>query len=129
MTADLEKDNVNEADKQKSYEGIMSTKKQELETLEKTLEKQTSDEAEKSKQLADSKSTLDDTKAQLEADEVFFADTKQGCKDKASEWAERTRLRTEELQGIAKAIEILSSPEAQKTFQDSGSKFLQLSSN
>jgi len=128
MTSDLEKDNVDEADKQKSYEEIMATKKQELETLEKTLEKQTSDEAEKSKTLADSQSILDDTKDQLDADEVFFADTKQGCKDKAGEWAERTRLRTEELQGIAKAIEILSSPESQKTFQKSESTFMQLSS-
>jgi hypothetical protein len=127
MTADLEKDNVNEADKQKAYEEIMATKKQEQETLEKTLQKQTSDEADKSKQLADSKSTLDDTKNQLDADETFFADTKESCKVKASEWAERTRLRTEELQGIAKAIEILNSPEAQKTFQSSGSTFVQLS--
>eukprot|EP00747_Dinoflagellata_sp_TGD_P155708 gnl/TRDRNA2_/TRDRNA2_177604_c2_seq33.p1 gnl/TRDRNA2_/TRDRNA2_177604_c2~~gnl/TRDRNA2_/TRDRNA2_177604_c2_seq33.p1 ORF type:complete len:703 (+),score=271.51 gnl/TRDRNA2_/TRDRNA2_177604_c2_seq33:67-2175(+) len=128
MTTDLEKDNVNEADKQKAYEEIMSTKKQELETLEKTLQKQTSDEADKSKQLADSQATLDDTKEQLKADEAFFADTKQGCKDKAAEWAERTRLRTEELQGITKAIEILNSPEAQKTFQSSESTFVQLSS-
>merc|ERR1719272_1201379 len=127
MTADLEKDNVNEADKQKAFEEIMATKRQELETLEKTLQKQTSDEADKSKQLADSKSTLDDTKNQLDADEVFFADTKESCKVKASEWAERTRLRTEELQGIAKAIEILNSPEAQKTFGSSGSTFVQLS--
>merc|ERR1719197_1144102 len=128
MTSDLESDNVAEADKQKSFEEIMATKKQELETLEKTLEKQTADEADKTKQLADSKATLDDTKEQLDADEIFFADTKEGCKVKAAEWAERTRLRTEELQGIAKAIEILSSPEAQKTFQSSGSTFLQLSS-
>eukprot|EP00747_Dinoflagellata_sp_TGD_P155725 gnl/TRDRNA2_/TRDRNA2_177604_c2_seq49.p1 gnl/TRDRNA2_/TRDRNA2_177604_c2~~gnl/TRDRNA2_/TRDRNA2_177604_c2_seq49.p1 ORF type:complete len:722 (+),score=259.57 gnl/TRDRNA2_/TRDRNA2_177604_c2_seq49:62-2167(+) len=128
MTTDLEKDNVNEADKQKSYEAIMSTKKQELETLEKTLEKQTSDEAEKSKQLADSKTILDDTAVQLKADEVFFADTKEGCQKKAGEWAERTRLRTEELQGMSKAIEILTSPEAQKNFEKSESTFVQLSS-
>eukprot|EP00747_Dinoflagellata_sp_TGD_P155690 gnl/TRDRNA2_/TRDRNA2_177604_c2_seq15.p1 gnl/TRDRNA2_/TRDRNA2_177604_c2~~gnl/TRDRNA2_/TRDRNA2_177604_c2_seq15.p1 ORF type:complete len:556 (+),score=225.21 gnl/TRDRNA2_/TRDRNA2_177604_c2_seq15:193-1668(+) len=128
MTSDLEKDNVNEADKQKSYEAIMSTKKQELETLEKTLEKQTSDEAEKSKLAADSKTILDDTAVQLDADETFFADTKEGCQKKAGEWAERTRLRTEELQGINKAVEILTSPEAQKTFEKSESTFLQLSS-
>merc|ERR1719375_826761 len=128
MTADLEKDNVAEADKQKSFEEIMATKKHELETLEKTLEKQTADEAEKQKVMADSKSTLDDTKNQLEADETFFADAKEGCKIKASQWAVRTRLRTEELQGITKAIEILNSPEAQKTFQSSSTTFVQLSS-
>merc|ERR1719379_2039061 len=127
FTSDLEKDNADEADKQKSFEELMATKKMELATLEATLEKQTLDEAEKTKTMADSRQLLDDTKNQLDADEVFFADTKEGCKVKASEWAERTRLRTEELQGIAKAIQILNSPEAQKTFQSSGSTFVQLS--
>eukprot|EP00747_Dinoflagellata_sp_TGD_P155722 gnl/TRDRNA2_/TRDRNA2_177604_c2_seq46.p1 gnl/TRDRNA2_/TRDRNA2_177604_c2~~gnl/TRDRNA2_/TRDRNA2_177604_c2_seq46.p1 ORF type:complete len:703 (+),score=270.40 gnl/TRDRNA2_/TRDRNA2_177604_c2_seq46:55-2163(+) len=128
MTADLEKDNAAEADKQKSFEEIMATKKQEMETLEKTLEKQTADAAAADKTMADSKTILDDTKNQLEADETFFADAKEGCKIKASQWAVRTRLRTEELQGITKAIEILNSPEAQKTFQKSQSTFLQLKS-
>eukprot|EP00747_Dinoflagellata_sp_TGD_P155703 gnl/TRDRNA2_/TRDRNA2_177604_c2_seq29.p1 gnl/TRDRNA2_/TRDRNA2_177604_c2~~gnl/TRDRNA2_/TRDRNA2_177604_c2_seq29.p1 ORF type:complete len:611 (+),score=235.44 gnl/TRDRNA2_/TRDRNA2_177604_c2_seq29:269-1834(+) len=128
MTADLEKDNAEESEKQKAYEEIMATKKQELETLEKTLEKQIADQAEKTKLMADSKTILDDTKNQLEADETFFADAKEGCKIKASQWAVRTRLRTEELQGITKAIEILNSPEAQKTFQKSQSTFLQLKS-
>jgi len=47
---------------------------------------------------------------------------------KASEWAERSRLRTEELTGIAKAIQILSSPEASSTFQSSGTTFVQVKS-
>ena len=41
------------------------------------------DSAEKTKQLADSKSTLDDTKEQLEADDKFFEETKESCKNKA----------------------------------------------
>merc|ERR1712000_512671 len=111
FTADLEKENAEEADKQKAFEELMATKKQEQETLEATLEKQERDSAKKTKELSDSKITRDDTEAQLKADEVFFEDTKAGCKTKAGEWAERSRLRTEELTGIQKAIEILSSPE------------------
>eukprot|EP00747_Dinoflagellata_sp_TGD_P155746 gnl/TRDRNA2_/TRDRNA2_177604_c2_seq69.p1 gnl/TRDRNA2_/TRDRNA2_177604_c2~~gnl/TRDRNA2_/TRDRNA2_177604_c2_seq69.p1 ORF type:complete len:705 (+),score=261.27 gnl/TRDRNA2_/TRDRNA2_177604_c2_seq69:55-2169(+) len=128
MTADLEKDNAAEADKQKSFEEIMATKKQEMETLEKTLEKQTADAAAADKTMADSKTILDDSKSQLEADETFFADAKEGCKVKAKQWAVRTRLRTEELQGINKAIQILDSPEARKTFTKSTTTFLQLKS-
>merc|ERR1712224_813096 len=48
---------------------------------------------------------------------------------KAGEWAERTRLRTEELQGINKAVEILSSPEARRTFQAATTTLLQVSNN
>merc|ERR1719163_1256490 len=98
-------------------------------TLEATLEKQQHDEAKKTKELSDSKTTRDDTIAQLKADEIFFQDTKDGCKQKAGEWAERSRLRTEELTGIAKAIQILSSPEARQTFQSSVTTFVQLSTD
>jgi len=91
-----------------------------------TLDKHTLDEAQKTAKLADSQQTLDDTKVQLDADEKFFADTKEGCQTKASEWSERSRLRTEELQSIKKAIAILSSPEAQRTFYNSSTTFLQL---
>jgi septal ring factor EnvC (AmiA/AmiB activator) len=123
--ADLEKNNAEEAEAQKSFEELMATKKQEQETLETTLKKQESDSAHKTKELADSKVSRDDTIAQVDADEKFFEETKQGCKDKAAEWSERSRLRTEELTGITKAIEILTSPEAQATFESSATTFLQ----
>lgn len=129
FTADLEKDNAEEADKQKAFEDLMATKKQEQETLEATLEKQEHDSAKKTKELSDSKITRDDTEKQLKADEIFFEDTKSGCKAKAGEWAERSRLRTEELTGIQKAIEILSSPDAKSTFESSVTTFVQLSSD
>jgi FtsZ-binding cell division protein ZapB len=41
-------------------------------------------------------------------------------------WAERSRLRTEELAGIAKAIQIIDSPEAREIFFNSSTTFLQL---
>lgn len=129
FTADLEKSNAEEADKQKSFEELMATKKMEQETLESTLEKQEHDSAKKTKELSDSKITRDDTEAQLKADEVFFEDTKQGCKVKAGEWAERSRMRTEELTGIQKAVEILTSPDAKQTFESSATTFMQVKSD
>eukprot|EP00747_Dinoflagellata_sp_TGD_P138696 gnl/TRDRNA2_/TRDRNA2_175812_c2_seq7.p1 gnl/TRDRNA2_/TRDRNA2_175812_c2~~gnl/TRDRNA2_/TRDRNA2_175812_c2_seq7.p1 ORF type:complete len:447 (+),score=178.14 gnl/TRDRNA2_/TRDRNA2_175812_c2_seq7:2-1342(+) len=106
----------------------MATKKQELATLMATLEKQTKDDAEAKDLLAKTKSDLHSTKEQLEADEIFFEDTKKACKIKAQDWATVTRMRTQEMQGMQKAIDILNSPEAQKTFTSSTSTFLQLSS-
>jgi len=49
FTADLEKDNADEAKKQKSHEELIATKKQELATLTSTLEKQEGDQAAKTK--------------------------------------------------------------------------------
>jgi len=128
FAADLEKDNAQEADRQKAFEELMATKKAEQSTLEATLEKQSHDEAHKSKALSDAKTQRDDTDAQMRADQVFFEDTKAACKVKASEWAERSRLRTEELTGVAKAIQILSSGDASRTFTASGTTFVQTKS-
>merc|ERR1719174_1140885 len=127
FTGKLEKSNVDESKKQKAFEALMDTKKKEEKALEATLQRSEKDSAEKTKGLADSKSSLDDTKKQLEADEIFFSQSKQSCKDKAQAWAERTRLRAEELQGMNTAISILSSDEAKKTFENATTTFLQLS--
>merc|ERR1712232_265394 len=129
FAADLEKDNAEEAEQEKAFRALMATKKQEEATLQATLLVQTQAEADKNKQAAESNQLRDDTQAQLKADETFFAETKDACKLKATEWASRTRLRTEELQGMHKAIEILSSPDSQATFSSSATTLLQVKSN
>jgi len=100
FTADLEKDNAEEAESQKTFEALMATKRQEKATLEATLQQQETDQATKTKKLKESQVLKDDTVDQLNADEAFFADTKEACAAKANEWSVRTRLRTEELNGM-----------------------------
>jgi len=129
FTASLEKNNGEEADKQKGFEELMTTKKAELETLELTLHQHTMDEAEKTKALAEATELRDDTKDQLKADQIFFAEAKVGCRAKATVWSERSRLRTEEMLGIKEAIKILSSPVAKQIFLNSSTTFLQVSSS
>jgi len=106
---------------------LMGTKMQELATLKATLEQKTKENADAEKALADANVLLEETKNQLAADEKFFEETKAACKAKAAEWAERTRLRTEEMQGIGKAIEILEG--GAETFEAAHSSFIQVSAN
>merc|ERR1719321_2565262 len=123
MTSDLESKNADQAIKQKQFEELTATKNSELATLKKkktTL-------GEDTKTMTDSEVERDETQAQLKADEKFFEETKSACKAKADDWAERSRLRTEELAGINKAIEILTSDEAQATFGRATSMLLQSS--
>jgi hypothetical protein len=126
FTADLEKDNAEESDKQKGYEEYIATKQKELATLKQSLENQQLDEATKAKDEADSQTDRDDTQKQLEEDEAFFELTKSTCRDKAQQWSERSRLRSEELTGIQKAIEIIDSPESRAIFYNSSTTLLQL---
>merc|ERR1719163_853763 len=127
FTSQLESANADEAGRQKSYEELMATKSQEMATLKSTLENKQTTLGETSKTLADSQEEKAATQTQLDDDEAFFEDTKQACKAKADAWAERSRLRTEELAGINKAVEILTSNEAKATFGRATSMFLQTS--
>jgi hypothetical protein len=97
FTSNLQNANEEEGTKQKSFEDLMATKKEELAALRVTLANKTQNLGEKTKDLADSKTTRAQTQEQLAEDEAFFADTKEACAAKADEWAERTRLRTEAL--------------------------------
>merc|ERR1719238_456993 len=125
MTSDLESKNADQAIKQKQYEELSATKAAELATLQSTLEKKKETLSEDTKTMTDSSVERDETQAQLADDETFFEETKSACKAKADEWAERSRLRTEELAGINKAIEILTSDEAAATFGRATSMLLQ----
>merc|ERR1719163_961653 len=127
FTSSLESANADESGKQKSYEELMATKSQELATLKTTLENKQTTLGETSKTLADSEEEKAATQKQLDDDEAFFEETKNACKSRADDWAERSRLRTEELAGINKAVEILTSDEATSTFGRATSMFLQTS--
>merc|ERR1719327_1659174 len=126
FTSDLEKENVEEANKQKSFEELFGTKMKELETLKATLQKQETDQAAKSKKLSEDQVLRDDTTQQLAADEKFFEETKNAAEAKATEWSTRTRLRTEELAGMEGAIQILQG--GSKTFKEATTTLVQLKS-
>jgi len=128
FTRDLESDNAAEGESQKNYEELMNTKRMELATLQATLGQQQADTSRKSLERDLSSESLDETKAQLAADEKFFDTTKAGCKVKARQWSIRSGLRTEELTGVTTAINILTSPEASKVFHNSTTTFVQVKS-
>jgi len=126
FTADLKKSNEEEAQSQKSFKALMAIKSSEKKTLSKELSDQETSSAEKTKKLADAHRLEDDTADQVEADGNFFESTKDACETKAKDWSVRTRLRTEELAGMAQAIAILS--KGGKTLESSFGNFLQVSS-
>jgi len=88
-------------------------------TLVDARKKKEGEKADAEKDLADTSQNLDDTTKQMQANTVFFDETKAACQAKADEWAERVRARTEELAGINKALEILTSDDAKALFNKS----------
>merc|ERR1719456_1930058 len=109
FSMNLEKATEAEATQQKNFEGVSAVNAEETKSFVDTRTKKEGEKAEAEKLLADTTQELDDTKANLEASVALFDDTKKVCTSKAAEWNERVRARTEELAGIDKALEILTS--------------------
>merc|ERR1719375_1291255 len=116
FSMNLEKATEVEAVAQKNYESLIGVKENEMATLVDARKKKEGEKADAEKDLADTSQELDDTTKQMKADTIFFDETKAACQAKADEWAERVRARTEELAGINKALEILTSDDAKALF-------------
>merc|ERR1719253_2021147 len=116
FASNLEKANTEESSLQKAFEDLMAEKTEQNRVDREAATKKEGEKAEKSQQLADAEQKLEDTKAQLAEDEEFFETARQQCKDKSDSWDERKRLRTEELDGINKALDILTSDESRTAF-------------
>merc|ERR1719335_728371 len=116
FSADLEKSNQEESNMQLAFEQEMEEKtKQNKQFTEMVTEKE-GQKAEKGQMLSENEEKLEATTEQLKVDEAFFETTKESCTAKSNDWSERSRLRTEQLDGINKALAILTSDEAKATF-------------
>merc|ERR1719335_1178190 len=115
-----------EKEKQKDYDALMTTKTDDLKKLEKALADKELNEGNDAKQLATDQKEREETEDELKAAEEFLETTTDACKSKANEWAERSRLRTEELAGMNQAIDILTSDTAKGTFATAVDTFVQL---
>jgi len=115
-----------ETQRQSDFDQLKETKSQDHALLSDTLTKKTKEDGDDAKQLAEDQQERAETQEQVKTDKAFLETTLDGCKTKADHWAERTRLRTEELAGINQAINILTSDEAKATFSSSDTTFVQL---
>merc|ERR1719311_1044974 len=121
FAADLEKQNSEESAKQKAFEDLMAQKQKQVADWSAEVTDKEGQKGEKSTMLSEAEELLSATQAQLKTDEDFFETARDSCKAKSDEWDERSRLRTEQLDGIEKALKILTSDEARKTFAASTS--------
>merc|ERR1719331_3428261 len=126
FTRDYASNDEEETAKQSEFDALMKTKMSDLKQLEKALTDKTMNEGDDVKQLATDQKEREETEDELKATEEFLETTTDACKAKADEWAERSRLRTEELAGMNQAIDILTSDSAKGTFATAVDTFLQL---
>jgi peptidoglycan hydrolase CwlO-like protein len=103
--ADLEKE---ETEKKFAFETYAAQLDLNTEQAENEIEEKTQ---EKAQRLADFESytqEVEATSATLKTDEKYFADLEAQCTTKSEEFEARQKMREEELEAIAKAIEVMS---------------------
>lgn len=124
---DLQSAIQQETDRQSQFASLMDAKRTELQQLQAQLGDQNVKFANNDATVAASKKERADLQESLRNDEIFLASTTQGCQAKAVEWSERTRLRTEETNGVSKAIAILNGEDAQAVFGRAVNSLIQTS--
>lgn len=121
----LERSGGEEAIAQKGHLQLVKTKEAELRLVVEDLRKGNLRLAELCALRTGYRGELDTLRHQLKADLKLFDEMKHTCRTKAMIWSERCRLRTGEIQGIDKALAVLTSPEAQATFQKASTTLIQ----
>jgi hypothetical protein len=116
---DLQSSTTTEADRNQKYEDLYASLEKENNELKATRERKEAEKAEAEASLADTTKTYDDTEKQMKADTEFFDETKAACESKHEEWTERSNLRSEEIDGISKALEILTDDKNRELFAKS----------
>merc|ERR1719253_1572097 len=108
----LESDTLEEANRNHDYEQLYATLEKENNKLKEERARKETEKAEAESMLADTTKAHEDTEKQMNADIEFFGQTKEACLSKHDEWTLREKMRNQELEGIDKALEILTGDDA-----------------
>merc|ERR550537_2059957 len=112
----LESSTLDEANQNHDYEKMYATLEKENNKFKDTRDRKEAEKAEAEAMLADTTKAYEDTEKQMNADIEFFGQTKDACLEKHKEWTVRQKMRDAELDGMNKALEILTSDENRALF-------------
>merc|ERR1719389_863391 len=119
FSSNLESATLDEANQNADYEQMYATLEKENNKMKATRQRKETEKAEAEAMLADTTKAYDDTEKQMKADTEFFDQTKAACESKHEEWTVRKELRDAELDGIDKALALLTTDEARELFAKS----------
>merc|ERR1719161_3010988 len=98
------------------YANLKAAKESEIGAASDQIELKTQELATTDEKNAQAKTDLEDTEAQLAADQKFLENLRAQCQAMDQEWEARSKTRTEEMEAVAKALEILSGDDAHDLF-------------
>jgi len=118
FAADVEEQTTEEGTQNRDYEDFIATKLKEYNEMKEVLVEKKREKNEAEVMLTEATEAYDDTQDQMKADIKFFDTTKKTCEERTEAWQARKASREVEIEGIKKAVEILTSPDAKAQFAD-----------
>jgi len=107
-----------------TYGSMKASKEEEIAAAEELIDSKTAELASTDEKNVASKEDLADTQATVDADTKFLASLKDKCDSATADYNARSKVRNDEIQAVAEAMEILTGDDA----KDLLLKFVQVSS-
>merc|ERR1719498_955299 len=130
MEKDLSDATSEENSAQTSFDGLVASKKKEIQALTKEVESKTARIGELGVKIAMMENDLEDTQEGLAEDKKFYADLDKNCELKKKEWAAYKEMEAKEMVALADTIKVLNNDDAlelfKKTLPGASSSFMQL---
>merc|ERR1719313_1660873 len=124
METNLETAKSDEKTAIETFTSMKSSKEEEIKAAEELIDSKTGELASTDETLVSSKEDLADTQGTVDADTKFLANLKDKCDSAEADYNARSKVRNEEIQAVAEAMEILTGDDA----KDLLLKFVQVSS-
>jgi len=117
MDKDLKEATAAEEEAAANFDSMMAAKAKEIEALTGEIEAKLARSGESGVELVNAKEDLEDTTESLAEDKAFLADLEKNCATKEAEWAERCKVRAQEVLAILDTIKILNDDDALELFK------------
>merc|ERR1719155_322640 len=135
MEGDLATAKKDEATAVSGFEELSAAKAAEISSATSAIEAKTKRSGEVAVEVVQTEDDFEDTEAEVKETQAFIGDLATQCAEKKGDWAERQKMRAEEVSAISEAIKVLNDDDALDLFKktipsmvQTGMQFLQRSS-
>merc|ERR1719247_2009146 len=101
----------------KGFEELAAAKKDEIAAASEAIESKTVRSGDLAVSVTTTADDIEDTTAEMKETEAFLANLASQCALKKKEWAERQKMRSEEISAISEAIKVLNDDDALDLFK------------
>merc|ERR1719512_312715 len=101
----------------KTFDALMAAKTKEVEANTAAIESKLERVGQVGLDIVEMKEDMDDTAKALAEDKKFLAELEKGCATKEAEWADRCKIRADELLALSDTIKILNDDDALDLFK------------